>query len=677
MAAALYILLLFHFIHQTNSLSFSYTGFNQSNLELQGSAQVTQPFGALRLTDFSKNVIGHAFHPSPMKFFTKNSSTSSPINVSSFSTYFIFAIDSPDAPHGGFGFAFTLSPQKDFPGAEPGHYMGIFNSTNDAEDSNHILAVEFDTVNGLNEGSDTDGNHIGINVNGMDSIASEPVAYLPSNDSDKKEEFSMESGDPIQVWIDFDGDTNYLNITIAPLNVSKPRPLKSRKVNLPGSLLEEMYIGFSAATGHKTSSHYILGWNFTTEGTAPPIDISNLPFTPKTKKRRTGLSSTVKALLGALSSSIVLLFGALAYFIVYQRRMGEFDRLEDWEMDYPHRFKYKDLHLATKGFNETELIGTGGFGSVYKGVLPSSGSEVAVKKIRNDSVQGMREFVAEIESLGRLRHKNLVNLQGWCKRKNKLLLIYDYIPRGSLYTLLLKPRVGCILRWDQRMRIMNDVAAGLLYLHHEWEQVVIHRDVKASNVLIDRDMGARLGDFGLARLYSHGQNSHNTKVVGTIGYIAPELAKTGSSSTSSDVFAFGVVVLEIVCGRGPIIYDVDHDHMMLVDWIIEHLQRGETDMIDFVDTRLGGEYDSEEARKVLRLGLVCCHPDAKSRPSMRQVTRYLDGDDSIPRIEEDLRYAISIYAYGSMRSQLGSAISTDDKSSPLEDVSFNSLEIGR
>ncbi|KAK0585693.1 hypothetical protein LWI29_032532 [Acer saccharum] len=183
------------------------------------------------------------------------------------------------------------------------------------------------------------------------------------------------------------------------------------------------------------------------------------------------------------------------------RRFTQFEILEDWELDCPHRFRNRDLYRATKGFKESEVIGVGGFGAVYKGVLPISGIEVAVKKVSRNSIQGMREFAAEIES----------------------------------------------------------IASGLLYLHEEWEQVVIHIDIKSSNVLIDDDINTRLGDFGLARLFDHGKISHTTDVMGTIGYIAPELARTGKASACTDVFAYGVLLLEIATGRRPL----DTDNFIL------------------------------------------------------------------------------------------------------------------
>lgn len=314
----------------------------------------------------------------------------------------------------------------------------------------------------------------------------------------------------------------------------------------------------------------------------------------------------------------------MIYFTVYRRKANS-EALEDWELDCPHRFQYKDLYAATRGFKQSEMIGVGGFGAVYRGVLPTTGTEVAVKKITRNSIQGLREFAAEIESLGRLRHKNLVNLQGWCKRKNDLLLVYDYIPNGSLHSLLYKK--GFVLSWEQRFNIIKGIAAGLLYLHEEWELVVIHRDVKSSNVLIDAEMNARLGDFGLARLYDHGTESHTTNIVGTIGYIAPELARNGKASTSSDVFAYGVLLLELVSGRKPI----DSTDFFLVDWVIQCHQMGQ--ILDAMDPKLSSSYVIEDVKLVLLLGVLCSHPKPEVRPSMRKVVRYLNRDDHLPSID--------------------------------------------
>nr|CAD1827105.1 unnamed protein product [Ananas comosus var. bracteatus] len=317
----------------------------------------------------------------------------------------------------------------------------------------------------------------------------------------------------------------------------------------------------------------------------------------------------------------------ISIFFYLKQRAKLAETLEDWELDHPHRFRYKDLYKATKGFKETELLGRGGFGHVFKGVIKHAGEEVAVKKISHNTRQGIREFIAEIASLGRMRHRHLVELKGWCKRNEDLLLVYEFMPKGSLDMLLFDSENSTILSWQQRFKILKGVAAGILYLHEEWEQVVVHRDIKASNVLLDATMDAKISDFGLARLYEHGNNLHTTHVVGTLGYMAPEVSRTGRSTTSSDVFAFGALLLEVACGRRPIKFEAPPNELSLVDWVRECQEKGE--LLQVADSRLQKCYNKEEMELVLKLGLVCCQSVPEVRPSMKQVIQYLNGDEHL------------------------------------------------
>jgi len=327
-------------------------------------------------------------------------------------------------------------------------------------------------------------------------------------------------------------------------------------------------------------------------------------------------------------SLVLVAISGVVYVIRRKRKFEEL--LEDWELDYgPHRFKYKDLFVATKGFREKELLGRGGFGKVYRGVLPTSKIEIAVKRISHESRQGMREFVAEIVSMGRLRHKNLVPLLGYCRRKRELLLVYDYMPSGSLDKYLYyQPELT--LGWSQRFGIIKGVASGLFYLHEEWEQVVVHRDVKASNVMLDGELNARLGDFGLAIFYDRGSDPQTTHVVGTVGYIAPEHTRSGKATTSTDVFAFGAFLLEVACGRRPLEPRWRTEDIILVDCVLSHWNRGE--IIGARDPNLGTEYVAEEVELVLKLGLMCSNSEASARPSMRQVVQFLEGDVPLPEL---------------------------------------------
>ncbi|XP_058201990.1 L-type lectin-domain containing receptor kinase SIT2-like isoform X2 [Rhododendron vialii] len=436
----------------------------------------------------------------------------------------------------------------------------------------------------------------------------------------------------MHVWIEYDGFENVLNVTLAPLTSPKPdQSLLSTRINLSSILLDSMYVGFSAATGAVSGNHYILGWSFNKSGKAQGLEISKLPSLPHRRKPGLGiigLGVIVPVTIVAIGLTITI----AGTFYVLRRKKYEEIR-EDWESEYgPHRFSYKDLFKATRGFIDEELLGAGGFGKVYRGVLPSSKEQVAVKKVSNDSNQGMKEFVAEIASMGRLRHRNLVQLLGYSRRKGELLLVYDYMPNGSLDKFLFSNEKP-ILDWAQRYRIIRGVASALLYLHEGWDQVVLHRDVKASNVLLDTDLNGRLGDFGLARLYDHGANFKTTHVVGTIGYLAPELSRTGKPTPSTDVFAFGAFILEVACGRKPIQLQQSPDEVVLVDWVFEKWKEGA--ILETSDPRLGGDYLEEEMELVLKLGLLCSKSDAATRPSMRQVMQYLDGDVLLPEIIHD------------------------------------------
>ncbi|ESQ40058.1 hypothetical protein EUTSA_v10012840mg [Eutrema salsugineum] len=650
--------------------SFTFRGFsgNESETRISGVAMI-KPDGLLRLTDRNPNVSGTAFFNKPVRLLETNGDSRV---IRSFSTSFVFVIIPTSSSNGGFGFTFTLSPTPDRPGAGSAQYLGLLNKENDGNSSNHVFAVELDTVQGFKDGADSTGNHIGLNFNSLTSDVQEPVAYYDNDHPDRKEDFSLQSGKPIRALLDYDGPTQTLNFTVYPADSeSKPlRPLISRRVpKLLEIVQEEMYVGFTAATGRdQSSAHYVMGWSFSSGGERPiaeTLDLSELPPPPPNTMKKRGYNGKVLALIVALSGVTLILLALLFFLVIYKKRLQRGEILEDWEINHPHRLRYKDLYAATDGFKENRIIGTGGFGTVYRGSISSSSShdQIAVKKITPNSMQGVREFVAEIESLGRLRHKNLVNLQGWCKHKNDLLLIYDYIPNGSLDSLLYsRPRQsGAVLSWNVRFQIAKGIASGLLYLHEEWEKIVIHRDVKPSNVLIDDNMNPRLGDFGLARLYERGSLSHTTVVVGTIGYMAPELTRSGKSSTASDVFAFGVLLLEIVSGRRP----TDSGTFFLADWVMELRASGE--ILHAVDPRLGSGYDSGEAKLALTVGLLCCHQRPASRPLMRMVIRYLNGDEDVPEIDDNWGYS------DSSRSDLGSKfegnVSSDQTSSSIASFS--------
>ncbi|KAK4270348.1 hypothetical protein QN277_023392 [Acacia crassicarpa] len=586
-------------------------GFQSANLTMNGISVITSN-GLLQLTNETGFQKSHAFYPNPVVF----------TNTTSFSTTFVFAIRPQSQTLNGHGMAFVISPTKSFPNALIGQYLGLFNMSNNRDPKNHVFAVEFDTLQNFEFG-DINGNHVGIDINSLNSTKSAPAGYYANRFHFQN--LSLNSGVPMQVWVDYDGSKKQISATLGSINVNKPEtPLLTLSQDLSEILTNPSYVGFSSSNGERIASHYVLGWSFKVNGEPQKLDTSKLPKLPRLRGNEQ--SRILPIVLPLLSLCAIALAGlSIVHYINWKKKFSEI--VEVWEQEYgPHRFKYKDLYIATKGFKEKELLGSGGFGSVYKGLMPGSKIEVAVKKVSHGSRQGMREFIAEIVSIGRLRHRNLVSLLGYCRRKGELLLVYDFMPNGSLDKYLFNQKPGVTLNWMQRFRIIKGVASGLCYLHQDWEQVVVHRDIKASNVLLDSEFNGRLGDFGLARLYDHGSDHATTHVVGTMGYMAPENTRTRRATTKSDVFSFGAFMLEVVCSRRPI--EQGREEFILVDWVYGLWKKGE--IIEAKDENLGTEYKTEEVELVLKLGLLCSNSKAEHRPNMRLVVQYLNMEVPLP-----------------------------------------------
>ncbi|GJN22835.1 hypothetical protein PR202_gb10435 [Eleusine coracana subsp. coracana] len=619
---------------RTGATEFVFSGFfARENVTTSGAATVTS-WGLLQLTNDTNEVFGHGFYPVPVRL--KNSTTGAPL---SFSTTFVAALVPRYPEAHGHGLAFALAPSAQLPAVLPGKHLGLFNTSDDDSNStptrnssSKVVAVELDTALDAEFG-DVDDNHVGVDVHGPRSVNATPAGHVG---------LTLISGAPMQVWVEYDGPSARLEVTVGLAGAPRPRvPLVSCAVDLASAVgSDEAFVGFSAANGAAASSHYVFGWSFRLGGggPAPDLDLAKLPTLPSPpppKKKKTPVLLAVALVL--LSLVVVLLVSAaIAATVVRRRRFAEEE--EDWEMERygTHRIRYRDLHVATDGFRH--VIGAGGFGTVYRGVLPGpGGEEVAVKKVAHDSRQGLREFVAEVASMSRLRHRSLVHLLGYCRRRGELLLVYDYMVNGSLDKRLFDDPVDQ-LSWAHRGKVVRDVAAGLLYLHEGWEQVVVHRDVKAANVLLDDAMNARLSDFGLARLHDHGTRPQTTHVVGTIGYIAPEMSKTGKATTATDVYAFGAFLLEVACGRRPLEFSDDNaDSLGLVDLVLDHWKKGR--IADAKDPRMivVGKCDEDDIELVLKLGLLCSHPDPRQRPTMRQVTQMMEGAAPVPETApEDL-----------------------------------------
>jgi len=587
-----------------------YNGFSKADLNLDGRALLIND-DLLSLTNMPDGTSGHAFCSYPLSFQKIPGGS-----ISSFSTTFVATIGF--RRYKGHGLAFMLSSTNDISDNSAGQFLGLPSSSSD----NHVFfAVELDTV--LNpEFKDIDNNHVGINVDSLLSVESHTAGFYDSSGDFKSIE--LRSGKPVQVWVDYDSNSYRLNVTLALYSMPKPElPLLSTPLNLSSLLsLNSLYAGFSAASDKLTSDHYVLGWSFKLDGEAQPLDYSQLPLgLLKDLKHHSRFQYSGRMIiLGAPTIIPAVVLIVLAVLICRYLR----NRKEDKEFEImcgPPSFTYKELFTATDGFNDRMLLGKGGFGRVYEGVLSNSAQSIAIKRVSPESKQGKREFMAEIAILGRVRHRNLVQLLGYCRYKKELLLVYDCMPNGSL-DMYLYNKGKPVLDWAQRLHIIKGVASGLCYLHEDWERVIIHRDIKASNVLLDNSMNGRLSDFGLARLHDHGVDAHTTRVAGTWGYIAPDLARLGKATKATDVFAFGIFMIEVVCGRQPIGMAVDGcEPFVLADWVLSMWKRGS--VTGAVDPKLQ-DYDQEDAELVLKLGLLCSHSLPKLRPCMRLVMLYLE-----------------------------------------------------
>ncbi|CAN1320351.1 Probable receptor-like serine/threonine-protein kinase At4g34500 [Linum perenne] len=310
---------------------------------------------------------------------------------------------------------------------------------------------------------------------------------------------------------------------------------------------------------------------------------------------------------------------------VLKKRGDEVVSVEGWGRWY----SLMELEMATKGFAEENVIGEGGYGVVYRGVL-TDGSVIAVKNLLNNKGQAEKEFKVEVEAIGKVRHKNLVGLIGYCadgsRRYLPTMLVYEYVENGNLEQWLhgidgpVSP-----LSWDIRMKIAIGTAKGLAYLHEGLEPKVVHRDVKSSNILLDAKWNPKVSDFGLAKLLGSESSYVTTRVMGTFGYVSPDYASTGMLNEGSDVYSFGVLLMEIITGRSPVDYTRPAGEMNMVDWFkgMVASRRGE----ELVDPLIEVDPAPRALKRALLVCLRCIDLDGSKRPKMGQIVHMLEADD--------------------------------------------------
>ncbi|KAK4491388.1 hypothetical protein RD792_002131 [Penstemon davidsonii] len=339
-------------------------------------------------------------------------------------------------------------------------------------------------------------------------------------------------------------------------------------------------------------------------------------------------------------------------------------------------FTYDDLAAATGGFAKANLIGQGGFGYVHKGLLPN-GKEIAVKSLKSNSGQGEREFQAEVDIISRVHHRHLVSLVGYCIAGSQRMLVYEFVPNGNLeYHLHGADRPT--MDWPTRLKIALGSAKGFAYLHEDCHPRIIHRDIKAANILLENNFEAKVADFGLAKLSEDNHTHVSTRIMGTFGYLAPEYASSGKLTEKSDVYSYGIMLLELITGRRPV--DISSDDDGLVDWarpILVRVTEGGS-YEELVDPKLGNNYDPQEMLRMVASAAACIRHSARRRPKMSQIVRALEGDVSLEDLNEGVKTVNSALFGSSGSSEYGSYtdINRMRKAGALSSQEFTSSEHG-
>ncbi|KAI3983610.1 hypothetical protein MKX01_000622 [Papaver californicum] len=671
----------------SSSTVFDFGTLSLTSLKLLGDAHLNNGTISLSLDlPVPNSGSGRVLYSKPVRF-----KQDQPANFMTFSSFFTFSVKNLNPSSIGGGLAFVISSDDQTIG-DAGGFLGLLNNQDREKTSgissvttssvaSSFVAVEFDTLMDV-EFNDINGNHVGLDLN---DLVSTQVGDLSAIDIDIK------SGDLINAWIEYDGESKVFNVSVSYSTLHPVDPLLSFHLDLDQYVNDFMFVGFSASTQGSTEIHTIDWWSFSSSfhgksdsspGPGPvsgpgvgvgaslsapppppppprtnfyvPMENFSTPSSPPPSLAPSVSNSETEnhesssnchnqlckqgpgAVAGVVTASafvFVIFAGVLIW--VFSKKFKSVKKSEYLTSEIirtPREFSYKDLKVATRTFSPVRVIGHGAFGTVYKGILPETGQLVAVKKCSHNGGQGKEEFLSELSIIGTLRHRNLLSLQGWCHEKGEILLVYDFMANGSLDKALFESRF--VLQWIHRRKILIGVASALAYLHQECENQVIHRDVKTSNIMLDEGFNGKLGDFGLARQVEHDKSPVATVTAGTMGYLAPEYLLTGKATEKTDVFSFGAVILEVATGRRPIQKEANNNNVggggssNLVDWVWSMHREGM--LLSAADLRLGTEFDSEEMRKILLVGLVCSHPDQHSRPTMRSVVQMLVGETAVP-----------------------------------------------
>lgn len=592
---------------QANSELF----FGNDSLVSQDALQITPDTSNPALVEL-RNRSGRVMFLEKFKLWDGDVNSNS--TVASFNTSFLVNMF-PNNGTPGEGLAFLIAPSLAIPDNSYGQYLGLTNATTDGQSSNGVVAVELDTVR---QSFDKDNNHIGLNIHSIRSVVSESLTPLNITLAPNPPSFH-------NIWVQYNGEEKIIRIYIAdqpdkdsPTPPMPPTPIIERELDLRTTVHQHSYFGFAASTGTLTELNCVRRWNLT---------VSYFPE-PRGPLRTILLAVGIPVVVGLLALAAYVVYYLYKKRLVDRSQSNILSRLRTLP-GMPKEFLFRELKKATNNFDEKRKLGQGGYGVVYRGVLPEDNVEVAVKWFSRESLKGEDDFLAELTIINRLRHRHLVRLLGWCHKNGKLLLVYEYMRKGSL-DMHLFTVTGEPLSWALRYKIIVGVASALHYLHYEYDQKVVHRDIKASNIMLDSNFNARLGDFGLARALDNEKTSYAEAegVLGTVGYIAPECFHTGKATQHSDIYAFGALLIEVISGQRP--GTKINGFQFMVDYVWSLYREGR--ILEVVDKRIADDYNTEEAKRLLMLGLACSHPIAGERPKTQAIVQMISGALPVPPV---------------------------------------------
>jgi len=593
MAATGWRTILFMLIINTANVqphSFDYPNFSSTyakQLKLEGNASTSG--SVIQLTVNARDpknngsgTVGRVTYPEKINLWDKTSN-----EQKDFTTNFSFVVSSNHSIYAD-GLAFFLA-SPNLPSTDNENLRGgglgiglVAGSENLIETDYQFVAVEFDTYS---NNWDPDGAHVGVNINAMKSQIYE--TWWPN----------ITQGEVCNCSIAYNSRQNILNVSFTGSKLgggNETTQQLSYHFNIRDQLPKSVIVGISAATRGYAEEHTLLSWSFSTSTSPSPSVVSS------TTKSKLINSIMLEGIM--IGTVLFLILLGVVYISLRRMNKGKEKRTCHLRID-------DDFNKRTKEINFHEL---------------PAATNVAIKKISAGSPQGLKEYTAEVTIVSQLRHKNLMKLTGWCQKKNDLFLIYEYMSNGSLDSCLFGG--GKFLSWKMRYNVALGLASALLYLQEEWEKCVVHGDIKSSNIMLDSNFNPKLGDFGQAMLVDHDKGSE------TMGYIAPECMNTGQARKESDIFSFGIVMLEIATGRKGIQHEDMEGEVSVVEWVWGLY--GLRNVLAAVDPKLDGEFDVQQMECLLVVGLWCANPDVASRPPIRKVMKVLKFEASLPILSQ-------------------------------------------